>query len=120
ASRPDFRLVHGLRAVVRTVASARVIDRLRRRRPQVELDPALADPGRGPLDDAGVTSEAGWVRAGLAELGPACRELIRQHFFEGLGYRDIARLAGRNETTLRVRMHQCLRALRRRLERSPA
>jgi RNA polymerase sigma factor (sigma-70 family) len=119
-ARPDFRLTHGLRAVVRTVVSARVIDRLRRRRPQTELDETIVDPGRGPLEHAAVASEGARVRAALAGLGPACRELIRRHFFEELPYREIARMTGRNETTLRVRMHQCLRALKRRLEGSAA
>ncbi|HUK62237.1 MAG TPA: sigma-70 family RNA polymerase sigma factor [Dongiaceae bacterium] len=118
--RPEFRLTHGLRAVVRTVVSARVIDRLRRRRPQTALDETLADPARGPLEHTAAESEGARVRAALAELGPACRELIRRHFFEELAYREMASLTGRNETTLRVRMHQCLRALKRRLEGSAA
>ncbi len=119
-ARPDFRLTHGLHALVRTVASARCIDRLRRRRPQVPPDESLVDQAPGPLERAVASDERARLLVALRALGAACRELIRQHFLEGLAYAEIARREDRNESTLRVRMFQCMQSLRRRLGRADA
>ncbi len=117
-ARPDFQLTHGLRALIRTVASARCIDRLRRRRSQVEPDDSLLDPAPGPLERAVASDERTRLLLAVQSLGAACRELIRLHFLEGLAYAEIARREDRNESTLRVRMFQCMQSLRRRLGRA--
>jgi RNA polymerase sigma-70 factor (ECF subfamily) len=119
-ARRGFRLERNLRALARTVASARVIDRLRRRRAQVELDETLPDASAGPLEQTIAGDESARLRVALMAMGAACLELIRLHFFEGLTYGEIARREERNESTLRVRMFQCLQSLRKRMARAGA
>lgn len=117
-SRRGFRLERNLKALARTVASARVIDRVRRRRAQVELDPAFPDSAPGPLEQAIAGDDRARLRAALMCMGAGCVELIRQHYYEGLTYGEIARREDRNESTLRVRMFQCLQSLRKRMARA--
>lgn len=114
-SRDGFRLQTGLKALTRTVVLARCIDRLRRKKAMVELDDSLLDPCRGPEERAVGTDEWSRVRRAVAELSEPCQELIRLHFLEGLSYREMAQRLDRAEVTLRVRMFQCMKQLRRTL-----
>jgi len=121
ASRPDFELRHGTRALVRTIAAARCIDRLRRRRAQAPLDETLRDAAADPLERAVARDESARLRRALLALDAACRDIIRQHYFEDLSYADIAAREQRSESTMRVRMFNCMKAIRRRLAaREPA
>jgi len=113
ASRADFELRHGTRALVRTVAGARCIDRLRRRRVQVPLDAELPDSGRDPLEQLLASDASARVRAAILALDEPCREIIRMHYFEELPYAEIATREGRTESTMRVRMFNCLKAIRK-------
>lgn len=117
ASRHGFELRFGLKALVRTIASARCIDRLRRRRPHAELDESLPDPGPGPYEHALAADDRARLHWALHDLDEACREIIRLHFLEELGYSEIARIEERSEATMRVRMFNCIRAIRRRMVR---
>jgi RNA polymerase sigma factor (sigma-70 family) len=113
ASRADFELHHGTRALVRTVAAARCIDRLRRRRIQMPLDAELPDSGRDPLEELLATDASARVRAAILALDEPCREIIRMHYFEELAYAEIAVREGRSESTMRVRMFNCMKAIRK-------
>lgn len=113
ASRPGFVLRQGLRPFVRTVAMARCIDWLRRLRDQVELDPALPDPGRDPSEIAARHERAAMVDSVLQRIDASCRELIHEHIYLDRSYGEIARRLDRPEATLRVRMFNCLKAVRR-------
>ena len=110
-----FRLRHGLRGLVRSVAMARCVDWLRRRRATVEIDEETPDPRPGPVDLAAVREQIVRVEAALGRLDERCREIIRLHIFEDRGYAEIASLLGHPESTLRVRMFHCLKAVRRML-----
>lgn len=112
AGRPGFALRHGLRAFVRTVAIARAIDCVRRRRPAVAVDDALADHDAGPDARAESADDAARLHAALERLDPRCRSIIGLHYFEDWTYARIATLERRREATMRVRMFNCLRALR--------
>jgi RNA polymerase sigma factor (sigma-70 family) len=113
ASRADFELRHGTRALVRTVAAARCIDRLRRRRVQMPLDAEFPDSGRNPLEQLLASDASARVRAAILALDEPCREIIRLHYFEELHYAEIATREGRTESTMRVRMFNCLKAIRK-------
>ena len=107
-----FELRKRLRAFVRTIAIARSIDYMRRRRPTTELDERLADPGSDPYH-AIRHSEAGLrTRLALQTLDPGCREIIRLHYENDLSYAEIAEREGPNVSTMRARMFQCMKALR--------
>jgi RNA polymerase sigma factor (sigma-70 family) len=115
AGRPGFALRHGLRAFVRTVTLARAIDRVRRRRPQEPVDEMMPDRAAGPESNAESSERAAWLHAALEALDARCREIIRLHYFEDWPYARIAERERRREATMRVRMFNCLRALRERL-----
>lgn len=117
ASRPEFRLTHGMRAFVRRVALTRAIDALRRRRPTAPLDENLPDPAPGPYDDMLRRDKRARLRWALQSLDPRCREIIRLHLEDDLPYAQIAAREGRSESTMRVRMFNCLKALRNLFER---
>ena len=116
-SKPGFQLRESLRALVRKVAAARCIDRLRQVRPSLELDLALRDPGVNPHERVERRNERLLLRWVLRTLGPTCREIISLHFFEGLTYAAIGERLGRAEATMRVRMFNCMKEIRELLAR---
>lgn len=120
ASRPGFALRSGLRPFVRQVAAARAIDRLRRLRPTVELDEATPDPAPGPYDLLLARDQGAQVKWAIQNASPSCQEIIRLHYFEGLTYGEIAARLERAEATLRVRMFNCMKAIRKAIERFTA
>jgi len=115
ANRPGFELRHGLRAVLRTLVAARCIDRVRRRRTTVVLDPEMEDTAPRPDADAIAHDESARLRLALLELSGACRDIIRMRFYEGLDYAAIAAREQRSASTMRVRLFGCLRAIRKRM-----
>jgi RNA polymerase sigma factor (sigma-70 family) len=117
AARPDFALRHGLRALVRTVTLARAIDRVRRRRVRSAeaLDDEQPDVGAGPAEMAEADDESARLHGALETLDQKCRDIIRLHFFEDWPYARIAAREKRSESTMRVRMFNCIRVLRARL-----
>lgn len=116
-ARPGFELRVSFRALVRRVAAARCIDRLRRRRPSAPLEDSLADPAPTPYDELLRSSEQARLRWAVQNLGERCRELIREHYFEERPYAEIASRLGRSEATMRVHMFNCLKAARKLWER---
>jgi len=117
ATRPGFELRQGLRAVLRTLVAARCVDRVRRRRKNVELDDSLADEAPTPHERLLARDERARLRAALLDLDPPCREIIRMRYFEDLDYAAIAEREGREESTMRVRLFNCLKAIRKRMQR---
>ena len=112
ARKPDFVLQKGLRNFVRTVAIARCIDHVRRKRPTGVLDENHPDPGHDPYRDLLERDESGRLRWALQQLEVRCQQIIARHYFEELSYAQIATLEERSEATMRVRMFHCMKALR--------
>lgn len=112
AGRPGFALHRGLRALVRTVTLARAIDRVRRRRPSAPVHDDVPDPSETPEEHLDTQDEMRRLHAALATLDEPCRDIIRLHYFEDWPYARIAKREGRREATMRVRMFNCMRALR--------
>lgn len=108
-----------------TIAANLARDELRRRRHrdrhQVSLDAGdratdePASPGPSVVDEAlgKVTREE--VRAALATLSPEHRSVMLLHYFEGLGYKEIAAVCGCTVGTVGSRLHYAIRHLRRAL-----
>lgn len=114
-SRPGFVVRKGLRAVVHKIALARCVDWLRRQRPMQELDDNLADPLPEPTQQLADSDQWNQVQGALARLGKGCREIVQLRFFHELPYAEMAKLTGRNEATLRVRLFQCMKEVRKQL-----
>lgn len=109
---PEFRLAHSLRALVHRIAMARCIDWLRRRRILVEIQDDLLREVPDPTARLEVEQQVSQLHRALGEIKPLCRDLVRWHFHEQKTYGEIAASTGRNESTLRVHMFNCLKALR--------
>lgn len=114
ASREEFSLQISFKAFVRHVAIARCVDAVRRARPTVELTEDFADTALAPyLDQVFASDEGARLRYALLKLGAACQEVIRLHFYEEMPYGAIAETLGRAEATMRVRMFNCIKEIRK-------
>jgi len=111
-SAPDFRVDHSLRALVHRIAMARCVDWLRRRRVQVEVEDDLLREFPDPTARLEQAQLLDRLQAALQRIKPFCRDLIRWHFHEQRTYPEIAASTGRNPSTLRVHMFNCLKVLR--------
>jgi RNA polymerase sigma factor (sigma-70 family) len=116
AGQPGFALRSGFRAFVRTVTLARSIDCVRRRRRQSPADEALVEPRPGPASEAEWADDSARLYVALDALDARCRDIIRLHYFEDWPYARIAVQERRRESTMRVRMFNCLKALRERMQ----
>lgn len=111
-SEPDFRIDHSVRALIHRIAMARCVDWLRRRRVQVEVQEDLLREFPDPTERMEQEQLLDRLQRALQGIKPFCRDLIRQHFHERRTYPEIAAATGRNASTLRVHMFNCLKVLR--------
>jgi len=127
-----LRHLHGyrngsFRAWLTTIARNLLIDRSRRRRPEVSLDAQgvgetpsleeqLADGGARPEEDAAANELAERVRELVARLPAAQREVFLMRTQQQLTFAEIAALVGVPLNTALGRMHYAVRRLRRDLE----
>lgn len=116
-TKPGFTIRRGLKPFVRHIANARCIDRMRRRRNEVELTDQIADPGDDPFEMLARNDAAARLRAAVDRLDERCRDVIQLHFVEEIPYAEIAARESRAEVTMRVRMFHCLAALRKIMRR---
>jgi len=112
-SAPGFTLQVSLRAYVQKTAAALAIDRLRRRRPSVEIGDDLPSAEPDPYERLLASDLRAQLYWTLQQLGDRCREIIRRHFFEGEPYAELAAGAGCAEATMRVHMFNCMKEARR-------
>jgi len=99
-------------AFTRRIAHRRCVDWLRRLRPSAELSESVADPKPDPYEQLLLKDPQAQIRWLLHSLEPRCRELFRLHYFEHLGFREIAERLGTQESTQRVHMMNCTRKAR--------
>lgn len=78
-----------------------------------ELDDAL--PIADPSEDAGELldrrSQVEQVKLALAQLSPEHREVVELTYFQGCSYKEIAKIAGCPEGTVKTRMYHAKRRL---------
>lgn len=78
-----------------------------------ELDDAL--PIADPSEDAGELldrrSQVEQVKVALAQLSPEHREVVELTYFQGCSYKEIAKIAGCPEGTVKTRMYHAKRRL---------
>lgn len=115
ALKPGFDPAAGFWGFVETVTARRCIDQLRTARPTDELPESVRDARESPLEELLADERLRLARRVLAQLPAPCRELIELHTARRLTYREIAPILGRSEGALRVQMHRCVEAARRRL-----
>jgi RNA polymerase sigma factor (sigma-70 family) len=93
---------------------------MRRGRPAAgaEDPPDRFDPGESPVRLAEKTEAAAMVRQLLADLPERQREALLLRFFEDLSVDQTATAMKAAPGTVKATVHQALRALKRKLERS--
>ena len=106
-----------LRAWLMTVVRNRAIDRVRARRPAMDLDDAdersLLRTGPNPTwEDALRRASAGDLQSAMAELPDEQRRAVELAYFEGYTYREVAELTGVPVGTANGRLRLALARLR--------
>ncbi|MGH2382188.1 MAG: RNA polymerase sigma factor [Candidatus Limnocylindria bacterium] len=114
-----------LRAWLMTIVRNRAIDRLRARRPTIEVGDAdersLLRTGPNPTwEQALQRTSASDVRAALASLPEEQRRAVELAYFEGYTYREVAEVMGVPHGTASGRLRLALAKLREALGSSPA
>lgn len=108
----DFVIGHSLRALVHRIAMARCVDWVRRRRVLVEVQEGMLQEFPDPTQRLEQEQLLDRLQQALQTIKPFCRDLIQHHFHEQRTFPQIAAATGRNPSTLRVHMFQCLKVLR--------
>lgn len=102
-----------------TVARNYVVDRLRKNTvPEENIRDHMPDNENTPESILLKNSEKEMVRHAVDLLQPPDRELIYLHFYEELKYREIAQITGMPEGTIKYRMSENKKILKKNLERS--
>ena len=112
-----------LRAWLMTVVRNRAIDRVRARRPRMDLDDAdersLLRTGPNPTWEAALArASAAEIQAALGALPDEQRQAVELAYFEGYTYREVADLTGVPPGTANGRLRLALAKLREALEGS--
>ena len=95
------------------IARNAALDELRRRKRRASLEADPEDPAAAPLpDQADRAVRRETVRAALARLSGAERDLIALKFAAGLSNGEIARVLGTSESSAGNRLHRTMTKLR--------
>ncbi len=106
-----------LRAWLMTIVRNRAIDRVRARRPRIDVDAAdelaLLRTGPNPTWEAALArSSAAELRAAMADLPEEQRRAVELAYFEGYTYREVAEVTGVAPGTATGRLRLALAKLR--------
>lgn len=115
-ARADFREGSALRPWIYTIALnlRRQFVRRQVRKPEQALDESV-EVGDDEVDvDARLDGRH--LRAAMAQLPEAQREVIMLHWFEGLAFREVATIVGATPVAVKVRAHRGYARLRTLLE----
>ena len=112
-----------LRAWLMTVVRNRAIDRVRARRPKMDLEDAdersLLRTGPNPTWEAALArASASEIQVALASLPDEQRQAVELAYFEGYTYREVAELTGVPAGTANGRLRLALAKLREALQGS--
>jgi RNA polymerase sigma factor (sigma-70 family) len=115
-ARNDFRPGARLRPWLFTIAMNLVREyyrkHQRRREQSLESSPPSAEPVVEPEESELTRERSARVRAALAKLPDAQREVIELHWFENSPYEEIAVIVGASVAAVRVRAHRGYERLR--------
>jgi RNA polymerase sigma-70 factor (ECF subfamily) len=103
-----------LAAWLAVIARHRSIDRLRKRRPEVDVEDCVIAGGPDLADEAERTLVIEKVRVVLAEMNPDQRKVLELAFFQGLTHTEIAEKTGEPLGTIKTRLRTGLQHLRAR------
>jgi len=98
------------------VASNRIIDRFRKKKPEVSIDDLLPSPDAGPEADYARSVLLEELEAALEELPKEQRDVFIAHELEGRSFKQMSEQSGVAVNTLLSRKHYAVLHLRRRLQ----
>jgi len=101
-----------LAAWLAVIARHRAIDRLRKRRPETDIEDCVIASGLDLRDETERNLIIDKVRAALAEMNPEQRKLLEMAYFEGLTHTEIAEKTGEPLGTVKTRIRSGLLYLR--------
>jgi len=112
--RPDsFDASRGsLAAWLTVITRNRAIDRVRKRRPEVELEDIVIAGGPDLSDEAERALMVERIRGALTEMNPGQRKALELAYFEGLTHTEIAEKTGEPLGTIKTRIRSALQQLR--------
>jgi RNA polymerase sigma-70 factor, ECF subfamily len=115
--RPDaFDSSRGsLTAWLAVIARHRSIDRLRKRRPETDIEDCVIAGGSDPRDETERALVIEKVRIVMTEMGADQRTAMEMAFFQGLTHTEIAEKTGEPLGTIKTRIRSGLQLLRARL-----
>jgi RNA polymerase sigma-70 factor, ECF subfamily len=94
------------------IARHRAIDRLRKRRPEVDIEDCVIAGGPDLRDETERALVIEKVRVVLAEMNPDQRKVLELAFFQGLTHTEIAEKTGEPLGTVKTRIRSGLQLLR--------
>jgi RNA polymerase sigma-70 factor, ECF subfamily len=101
-----------LAAWLAVISRHRSIDRLRKRRPETDIEDCVIASGPDLRDETERTLVIEKVRAVLAEMNPDQRKVLELAFFQGLTHTEIAAKTGEPLGTVKTRIRSGLQLLR--------
>ena len=101
-----------LAAWLAVISRHRSIDRLRKRRPETDIEDCVIASGPDLRDETERTLVIEKVRAVLAEMNPDQRKVLELAFFQGLTHTEIAEKTGEPLGTVKTRIRSGLQLLR--------
>lgn len=111
---PRYEARRPFLAFLYTIARNILVDRSRRARPEAIFEDALDHPTdeAGPEARSVAAAEAMQVREAIRQLSPLQQEVVILRFVDGRETKEIARMLGRRESTVRGIQMRALAALR--------
>ncbi len=106
-----------LAAWLAVIARHRAIDRLRKRRPEVDIEDCVIAAGPDLRDETERALVIEKVRVVLAEMNPDQRKVLELAFFQGLTHTEIAAKTGEPLGTIKTRIRSGLQLLRAKFAR---
>jgi len=103
-----------LAAWLAVISRHRSIDRLRKRRPEVDIEDCVIAGGPDLRDETERTLVIEKVRVVLTEMNPDQRKVLELAFFQGLTHTEIAEKTGEPLGTIKTRIRSGLQLLRAR------
>ena len=103
-----------LAAWLSVISRHRSIDRLRKRRPETDIEDCVIAGGPDLRDETERTLVIEKVRVVLAEMSPDQRKALEMAYFEGLTHTEIAERTGEPLGTIKTRIRSGLQHLRAR------
>jgi RNA polymerase sigma-70 factor, ECF subfamily len=101
-----------LAAWLSVITRHRSIDRLRKRRPETDIEDCVITSGPDLRDETERTLVVEKVRGALAEMNPDQRTALELAFFQGLTHSEIAEKTGEPLGTIKTRIRSGLQQLR--------